>query len=68
MTQHERLAKLLQRDVGVTAFEIIQLVGTVCPHKRLSDLKERGWTIVKQEVPGKNYHRYYGNPPKGVQA
>lgn len=45
--------------------EIIQRVGTVCPHKRMSDLKERGWTITKKQVQGKNYHRYFGTAPKG---
>ena len=45
--------------------EIIQRVGTVCPHKRMSDLKARGWTITKKQVQGKNYHRYFGIAPKG---
>ena len=45
--------------------EIIQRVGTVCPHKRMSDLKARGWTITKKQVQGKNYHRYFGTAPKG---
>ena len=64
MTQHQKLSKLLQRKNGVTAFEISQQVGTVCPHKRLSDLKEMGWTILRQEVEGQKYGRYFGFPPK----
>ena len=44
--------------------EIITLVGTVCPHKRLSDLKASGWVITKQPVAGKKYHRYFGQMPK----
>ena len=66
MTQAQRLGKLLTRKSGVTALEIIQQVGTVCPHKRLSDLKEQGWTITKREVTGKSYHRYFGTAPKVV--
>lgn len=66
MTQHQKLGKLLQRKRGVTAFEIIQLIGTVCPHKRLSELKEAGWTILRQEVPGQKYGRYFGVAPKAV--
>lgn len=68
MTQYQALAKLLKRAKGVTAWEIIQLVGTVCPHKRMSDLKAAGWTIDKQQVDGKRYHRYYGQPPKAKAA
>lgn len=64
MTQHQLLAKLLSRKCGTTALEIIQRVGTVCPHKRMSDLKAMGWTITKQQVHGKRYHRYFGTAPK----
>lgn len=64
MTQHQKLGKLLQRKRGVTAFEIIHEVGTVCPHKRLSDLKEMGWTILRQEIEGQKHGRYFGIPPK----
>lgn len=65
MTQHQILAKLLSRKCGTTALEIIQRVGTVCPHKRMSDLKELGWTITKKQVHGKRYHRYFCTAPKG---
>jgi hypothetical protein len=51
----------------VTALEIIQLIGTVCPHKRLSDMKDMGWTILRQPIEGQKYGRYFGIPPKGVQ-
>lgn len=64
MTQHEKLGKLLKRKRGVTALEIIQLVGTVCPHKRLSDLKDMGWTILRQPIEGQKYGRYFGVPQK----
>ena len=64
MTQHQALGKLLQRKRGATAFEISMLIGTVCPHKRLSDLKDMGWTILRQEVPGQKYGRYFGIAPK----
>ena len=63
MTQCKELGKLLKRKNGVTALEIILQVGTVCPHKRMSDLKDAGWTIVKEKVPGKTYHRYFGSAP-----
>lgn len=64
-TQHQILARLLSRKCGTTAMEIVAQVGTVSPHRRLSDLKERGWTITKKQVAGKNFHRYFGIAPKG---
>lgn len=45
--------------------EIIARVGSVCPHKRMSDLKAMGWTITKKQVPGKRHHLYFGTAPKG---
>lgn len=62
-TQCDRLAKMLTRKRGCTALEIIVTVGTVCPHKRLHDLKMKGWTITREVEAGQNYGRYYGKPP-----
>jgi hypothetical protein len=62
-TQLDKLTTMLTRSRGATSFEIIMGVGTVSPHKRLSELKERGWTITKRKVDGKNYHRYFGKKP-----
>lgn len=42
MTQTKRLEQLLTRKRGVTSMEIIGAIGTVCPHKRMSELKARG--------------------------
>lgn len=63
-TQYQRLAKLLTRKHGCTALEIIVAVGSVCPHKRLSDMKERGWTILRQEIEGQRHGRYFGIAPQ----
>ena len=63
MTQPQKLAKLLSRKTGATAFEIIVAVGTTCPHKRMSELKARGWQITRKDVPGANYGRYFGVAP-----
>jgi len=64
-TQLEKLKVLLRRKRGVTAMEIVSEVGTVCPHKRLSELKEQGWTITRNVVCGRSYGRYFGSSPKG---
>lgn len=63
-TQCAILEKLLRRKSGVTSLEIIQHCGTVAPHRRLADLKERGWTIRRESVEGKSYGRYLGEAPK----
>ncbi|TXK26519.1 hypothetical protein FVQ98_14175 [Ottowia sp. GY511] len=63
-TQVSRLAKLLARKRGTTAYEIMIVCKTVCPHKRMSDLKARGWTIVKKPITGTRFHRYFGQAPK----
>jgi hypothetical protein len=62
-TQYDRLSKLLTRKRGATAMDIVEAVGTVCPHKRLSELKARGWRITREQVPGKSYGRYRGVAP-----
>jgi hypothetical protein len=64
MTQYQKLAKLLTRKKGVTAFEIILQCGSVCPHKRLSDMKAQGWTITRKQIDGKSYGAYFGKAPK----
>jgi hypothetical protein len=66
MTQYDKLARLLTRKKGATAMEIVEAVGTVAPHKRLSEMKGKGWAIWREQVPGKSYGRYYGQEPQGV--
>jgi len=63
MSQTDRIGKLLLRKSGATAMEIIEAGKTTCPHKRMSELKERGWTIWRKPVPGRNYGRYFGLEP-----
>lgn len=63
-TQNEKLAALLKRKNGCTAFEAAMAIQSTCAHKRISELTDAGWTILKQKVSGKNYHRYFGRPPK----
>lgn len=63
LTQYDTIEKLLMRKRGVTALEIIQAAGTTCPHKRLSDLKAKGWRIHRSQVEGRNFGRYFGQAP-----
>lgn len=62
-TQYDRLAKLLTRKRGATAMDIVEAVGTVCPHKRLSEMKQRGWWITREQIPGKTFGVYRGVKP-----
>lgn len=64
-SQRRRLEMLLKRTKGTTSWEIMSVCRTVCPHRRLSDLKEAGWTIKSQTISGQNFRRYWGTPPKG---
>ena len=59
-TQLTKLQRLLTRKQGATSFQIMMEVGTVSPHARLAELKQRGWTITKRKIEGKNYHTYHG--------
>lgn len=59
-----KLAKLLQQKQGTTSYEIIVKCGTTTPTRRISDLRELGWDIKKERVPGKSYYRFVGKPPK----
>jgi hypothetical protein len=62
-SQYDRIERLLTRKRGATAMDIAMAAGTVCPHKRLSELKARGWTIRREQVQGRNFGRYYGTAP-----
>jgi hypothetical protein len=63
VTQYDRLGKLLTRKRGATAMDIATLVGSTSPHKRLSEMRARGWRITRQAVKGKSYGTYHGIAP-----
>jgi hypothetical protein len=63
-TQRRRLEMLLKRKQGTTSWEIMFVCRTVCPHRRIFDLKQLGW-IIHSEKTGERYLRYRGIPPKG---
>ena len=66
MTQLDKLKKLLQRKNGVMSWEIAQRLPSVTPHRRLSDLKEQGWTIT-HKTSGNGQKIYFGQAPKGTK-
>jgi hypothetical protein len=63
-TQIEILKQLLQRKQGVKSWEIAKALPSVSPHRRLSDLKERGWTITFKLCDDNKTKIYFGKPPK----
>ena len=63
MTQLDKLKKLIQRKQGVMSWEIAQKLPSVTPHRRLSDLKEQGWTVTwKKREDGMKV--YFGKAPE----
>ena len=65
--QIRKVEELLQRPSGCTSMEIIKAANSTTPSRRLSDLRNKGWIITKHKVPGKNYHRFFGNPPGKIK-
>lgn len=64
MTQIEKLKKMLTRARGITSLDIIRECGSVAPSRRMADVRDAGWEILKVKVEGKNYYRYWGKAPK----
>lgn len=65
-TQYDRIGALLRRKSGATAAELIAATFSTCVHKRMSEMRARGWTITREPIKGKAHGRYYGTAPKGV--
>ena len=63
-TQMDKLKELLQRKQGVKSYEIVKALPSVSPHRRLSDLKEHGWTITFKLCDDNKTKIYFGKPPK----
>ena len=61
MTQVEKLIKLLTRKRGCTSVNIAHTLPSVSAHRRISDVRELGYTILKKQ-DGK-LKRYWAIPP-----
>jgi hypothetical protein len=66
MSQYDRIGALLKRRKGATAAELIAATMTTSVHRRLFEMRQRGWTIWRQPIDGRPYGRYYGKAPKGA--
>ena len=63
-TQLARLEKLLLKKSGTTTVEIAQKLPSTTPTRRLSDMRERGWTITFKLKEDGVTKIYFGTPPK----
>jgi len=61
MTQLDKLKRLLSRKRGCTSVDIAAMLPSVTPHRRISDIRAEGWTILKKQ-DGK-LKRYWGIAP-----
>jgi hypothetical protein len=62
-TQYEAIGALIKRSKGATAADLIAATMSTAVHKRMSEMRERGWEIRKEQVPGRTFHRYFGKEP-----
>lgn len=63
-TQYDAIGALIRRKTGATAAELIAATMSTAVHKRMSEMRERGWAIHKVPVPGRTFHRYFGTAPQ----
>lgn len=62
-TQYTKLGALLKRSQGATTLELMRASLSSCVHKRMTEMRRKGWTITRTPIKGKNYGRYKGKPP-----
>lgn len=63
-TQYDQIGALIKRKCGATPLEMMTVSQSTCVHKRLSELRNRGWKITRKEIPGRTHGVYFGVPPK----
>lgn len=66
-TQLARLEKLLLKKSGTTTVEIAQKLPSTTPTRRLSDMRDKGWTITFKLKDDKKTKIYFGQPPKATK-
>jgi len=62
-TQYDAIGALLKRKKGATVAEIVTRTCSGSPHRRFYEMRRKGWRIWREEIPGKNYGRYFGMEP-----
>lgn len=62
-TQLQRLEKLLLKKSGTTTVEIARVLPSTTPTRRLSDMREKGWTITFKLKEDGVTKIYFGKAP-----
>lgn len=66
-TQLEKLQKLMLKKSGTTTVEIARILPSTTPTRRISDLRDKGWTITYKLMDDKVTKIYFGKPPEAVK-
>ena len=66
-TQLEKLEKLLLKKNGTTTVEIARTLPSVTPTRRISDMREKGWTITFKLKDDGVTKIYFGKPPEAIK-
>lgn len=64
--QYAVIGRLIARKKGATVAEIVAATCSSSPHRRLFEMRRKGWRIWREEISGKQYGRYFGQAPQGV--
>lgn len=62
-TQYDAIGRLLARKNGATVAEIVAATCTSSPHRRMYEMRRKGWAIWREAIAGKQYGRYFGKAP-----
>lgn len=63
-TQYDVIGNMICRKRGATVAELIAATWSSSVHKRMSEMKRRGWRIRREPIEGRTYGRYYGTAPQ----
>lgn len=66
-TQLEKLQKLMLKKSGTTTVEIARTLPSTTPTRRISDLRDKGWTITYKLMDDNVTKIYFGKPPEAVK-
>lgn len=61
--QYAVIGRLLSRKKGATVAEMVAATCSSSPHRRMFEMRQRGWDIRREPIKGKAHGRYYGKAP-----
>lgn len=63
-SQYEAIGRLIGRKKGATVAEIVAATCSSSPHRRMFEMRCKGWRIWREAIPGRQHGRYRGIAPK----